>query len=77
MDKVSTVLSLKEFRSSTSHAPVIKIYQFIHTPREPNHAETLALYFVAALSKSALFSSRSARNWWLGSAALSFLVKGM
>lgn len=29
---------------------------------------TLALYLAAALSNSSLFSAKSTRNWWLGSA---------
>lgn len=42
-------------------------------PRCLPYADILGLYLVAALSNSALFSSRSTRKWCWGSAAFNFL----
>ena len=61
----------KGYNSSINHLPIIK--SSISYTQVQNYAETLGLYFVAALSNRALFSSKSAKYWWSGLALWSFL----
>jgi mannose/fructose/N-acetylgalactosamine-specific phosphotransferase system component IID len=59
-----SILVAKGYNSSINHVPIIKSSNSY--TQIQNYAETLGLYFVAALSNRALFSSKSARNWWSG-----------
>jgi mannose/fructose/N-acetylgalactosamine-specific phosphotransferase system component IID len=66
-----SILVAKGYNSSINHVPIIKSSNSY--TKVQNYAETLGLYFVAALSNRALFSSKSARNWWSGLTLWSFL----